>query len=150
MPKPVSEPATTHIIRASLRPRVYRDIEIASTASLHELADSIIDAYEFSLDHAFGFFSKLTGNIYQSPVRYELFADTDGDTGSRSVKRTKVGDVFVRIGDKMLFLFDYGDEWRFKVEFVGLGETVPKTVYPRVVASVGEAPEQYPDPDEEE
>ena len=54
-----------------------------------------------------------------------------------------------RIGSKLTFLYDYGDEWRFKVEFVGLGDMVPKTSYPRVVASVGSAPEQYPDIEEE-
>ena len=25
----------------------------------------------------------------------------------------------------MLFLFDYGDEWRFKVELIGLGRKEP-------------------------
>ena len=35
------------------------------------------------------------------------------------------------------------------MEFVGLGDMVPKTSYPRVVASVVAAPEQYPDVEEE-
>jgi hypothetical protein len=50
----------------------------------------------------------------------------------------------------MLFLFDYGDEWRFKVELLRLGEKVPKARYPKVLASVGQAPPQYPEPDEDE
>jgi hypothetical protein len=49
----------------------------------------------------------------------------------------------------MLFLFDYGDEWRFKVELIGLGRK-EKAVYPRVVKRVGEAPPQYPDLEDEE
>ena len=28
---------------------------------------------------------------------------------------------YPEVGKKMLFLFDYGDEWRFKVELIGLG-----------------------------
>jgi len=36
------------------------------------------------------------------------------------------------------------EEWRFKVEVIGLGEKMPKTDYPRVVATVGTAPPQYP------
>ena len=39
---------------------------------------------------------------------------------------------------------------RFKVAVTGTGETMPKTRYPRVVAKAGEAPPQYPDPDEDE
>jgi hypothetical protein len=50
----------------------------------------------------------------------------------------------------MTFLFDYGDEWLFRVEVIGLGEKVAKARYPKVLAKAGAAPEQYPDPDEGE
>ncbi len=53
--------ATTHILRASLRPKLYRDIEIDSGKSLYDLAEGIVGAFDFDLDHAFGFYSKLTG-----------------------------------------------------------------------------------------
>jgi hypothetical protein len=137
--------SSTHIVRASLKPRVYRDIEIRSDESLAALAEAIVRAFDFDLDHAYGFFSKLTGNIYQSPARYELFADADGGQEARSVKRTKVGDAFVRVGSKMLFLFDYGDEWRFKVEVIAMGEAAPRGRYPKILSTVGRAPDQYPD-----
>jgi hypothetical protein len=50
----------------------------------------------------------------------------------------------------MLFLFDYGDEWRFKVELIGLGRKELNAVYPRVLKRVGEAPPQYPGLEEDE
>ena len=50
----------------------------------------------------------------------------------------------------MLFLFDYGDEWLFTVELIGLGRKEPKVAYPRVLKRVGEAPPQYPDLEEDE
>ena len=65
----------THIFRISLRPKLFRDIEIDSRKSLHELASGIVDAFDFDFDHAFGFYSKLTGPYHQSPEKYELFAD---------------------------------------------------------------------------
>jgi hypothetical protein len=143
--------ATTHILRASLRPKLYRDIEIDSGKSLYDLAEGIVEAFDFDLDHAFGFYSKLTGRYAQSPIRYELFADMEaGSSDARSVKRTKVAQAFPAIGTKMLFLFDYGDEWHFKVELIGLGEKFPKVRYPRVLATIGKAPPQYPDIDEDE
>ena len=55
---------TTHIMRASLRPKLYRDIEIESTDSLHTLAEAITRAFGFDFDHAFGFFSRLTGRVF--------------------------------------------------------------------------------------
>jgi hypothetical protein len=49
----------------------------------------------------------------------------------------------------MLFLFDYGDEWHFRVRLKSFGErTSAKVRYPRIVAGGGEAPEQYADPEE--
>ena len=37
--------ATTHILRASLRPKLYRDIEIDSGKSLYDLAEGIVRAF---------------------------------------------------------------------------------------------------------
>lgn len=39
------------------------------------LAQLIVECFDFDFDHAFGFYSKLKGNIYDSPIRYELFVD---------------------------------------------------------------------------
>jgi len=47
----------------------------------------------------------------------------------------------------MLFLYDYGDEWRFEVQAIGLGEWASKGRYPKIIATIGEAPPQYTDPD---
>jgi Plasmid pRiA4b ORF-3-like protein len=141
---------STHIFRVSLKPRLYRDIGIKSDESLAELAEVIVKAFDFKFDHAYGFFSAMKGNVYKSPVRYELFADVDGGREARSVKRTTVGDAFALVGSNMLFLFDYGDEWRFKIEVIGLGEQEPKGRYRNILATVGKAPDQYPDPDEDD
>ncbi len=135
----------------SLKPRVYRDIEIEGARSLHDLAEAIVAAFDFDLDHAFGFYCELKNPYSRSGERYELFADMeDSDSDAGSVKRTKVAQVFGVVGKKMLFLFDYGDEWHFQVALTALGEKAPKVRYPRMLSSTGEAPPQYPDFDEDE
>jgi hypothetical protein len=70
----MDRPATV-IVRAALAPKLYRDIEIGAAASLYGLAEAIVTAFDFGFDHAFGFYSKLTGAYHDSPVQYELFAD---------------------------------------------------------------------------
>jgi hypothetical protein len=134
-------------IRVSLDKKLYRDIEIASTASLYKLAEAINRAYGFAFDHAFGFYSRLTGNYYDSPVKYELFTDMGEEPteGALSAKKTRVGQAYPNDKTKLLFLFDYGDEWLFRTERIGSGQRVANTRYPRVVKSEGEAPEQYPE-----
>jgi hypothetical protein len=68
----------------------------------------------------------------------------------KGVRRTKVSTTFPQVGKTMLFLVDYGDQWQFKVELIGLGQKEAKAAYPRVVKQVGAAPPQYPDLDEDE
>ena len=94
---------TTHTFRVSLQgePSIYREIEVISTTSLYRLAAAIVAAFGFDLDHAFGFYSKLTGrDVLGSEPRYELFHDVGESTDSLSVKRTAVADAFEKPGEK--------------------------------------------------
>jgi hypothetical protein len=51
---------------------------------------------------------------------------------------------------EFLFLFDYGDEWHFGVKLIGTGQPPqPGARYPRLVATHGDAPPQYPAIDDE-
>ncbi len=143
----------TLIVRAALEGKasIYREIEISASKSLYSLAEAIVSAFGFDFDHAFGFYSGLTtAAMMRKLPRYELFADMgEVELGVLGVKKIHVAQAFPVIGHSMLFLFDYGDEWRFRVTLKGTGKKIAKGRYPRVVATRGEAPEQYPDPDED-
>ena len=141
----------TWILRASLSAKIYRDIEIDGASNLYVLAEAITRSFDFDFDHAFGFYNKVKGNIYDSAVSYQLFVDMgERDGKARSVKRTRVAEVFPAVGTKMRFLFDYGDEWIFLVELVKRKPKEPKIGLPRLLISTGKAPEQYPDPEDDE
>ena len=136
----------------------YRELEIPGNRSLYALAEAIVDAFDFDFDHAFGFYSDLGEDYHRSEVRYELFADMDdadpfiggnGGNRARSVKKTKIAQAFTEPGQAMQFLFDYGDDWRFAIQLIATGKRYKGKVYPVVLASVGEAPEQYPDWDDD-
>jgi Plasmid pRiA4b ORF-3-like protein len=142
----------TLILRVALEHETstFREIEIEASKSLYRLAEAIVAAFGFDFDHAFGFYSGLTpAKMMRTHPKYELFADMgEADPGVLSVKKAKVSEAFPAVGHTMVFLFDYGDDWRFRVRLTGTGTKVAKTRYPRVVASQGEAPAQYPDPEE--
>ena len=134
------EPATL-IFRASLRARIYRDIEVSSSSTLADLAEA---AFGFDMDHAYGFYSKLTGKLFDSPRRFELFADIEGSR-SHSVKSTRVTTAFKKVGSSMTFLYDSGDEWRFRVQAIDTRQAEPGANYPKIISKIGKAPPQYPD-----
>jgi Plasmid pRiA4b ORF-3-like protein len=144
---------TKHIItlRVSLEPKIFRDIEIASEASLYKLAQVITKAFGFDFDHMFGFYDNLK-KPYKSNTVFELFTDIGepSDENARGVKKSKVADAFGKDGTTLAFLFDYGDQWIFKVRRTSAAESAAAKTYWKLIKSEGEAPEQYPEYEEEE
>lgn len=86
-----------------------RKIKIAGSRSLYQFAKTITGAFGFSFDHAFGFYDTF-GNLRDAKKAYELFVDAgeEASPAAQGVKKTKVSQAFMKPGDKMLFLFDYG------------------------------------------
>jgi len=143
----------TYIFNTNLfeNKKISRKIEVAENISLYQLAKAIVKAYDFNFDHCFGFFSKVSPyGYFGSEEQYELFTDLieEGEeiepTGAGSVKKTKVNEVWRKLKDRMMFLFDYGDNWRFLVELVDFGKKDAKKKYPRIIKKIGRAPKQYP------
>ncbi len=142
----------TFIFKVSLlrNSKISREIEVLENMNLYKLAEAIIDAYGFDFDHCFGFFNKIQETkFYDSEKKYELFTDLieEGEnlepTGAESVKKTKVKDAWQNVGGKMMFLFDYGDNWQFIVELKSFGEKDINKKYPIVLSKTGKAPRQY-------
>jgi len=126
----------------------YRVIAIPGNASLYDLALAILSAFRFDRDHLFGFYDNLH-RYSQSQEGYELSTGTFGSKHP-SVKKTEISAVFHDPKKKMLFLFDYGDEWRFIVQSKGRALPVEGVKYPVVIESCGDNPEQYPDDDDDD
>ncbi len=131
-------------LKVSLDKKIYRVVEINGDKSLYSFAELITEVFNFDFDHAFGFYNNIK-NTYDSDESYELFVDM-GEGGSnnktKGVKKTKIRDVF-EPKKKMLFHFDYGDDWMFLVECLEISDPVLSAKYPKLTKTVGEAPEQY-------
>lgn len=138
-------------LRASLEAKNYRDIAISGDASLYTLAGVITQVYGFDFDHAFGFYDNIK-DIYKAKTVYELFKDMGEPSvdHARSVQKSRVTDAFDRDGKVFAFLFDYGDDWMFKVERTSLDEREAPKAFWKLLKSVGEAPEQYPSYEEDD
>lgn len=77
---------------------------------------------------------------------FEDDSDIQGD-----VRTTTVESLGLEPGQSFLYLFDYGDEWRFTVKLSRIGAaSEPGVEYPRIVEVVGEAPPQYPNWEDDE
>lgn len=115
--------------------------------SLYDFAAFIVETVGFDFDHAFEFCDNLN-NPYRSKERYTLFADMDDDEADDpGVQNTPVSKVF-QAGRKMLFHFDYGDDWFFLVACTAVNESTRKRRFRKVLSTRGTPPEQYPDYEE--
>ena len=119
-----------------------RVIEIDSSATLEDLHLAIQRAVDFDDDHLYEFYCARTARSRDR----ERFDDENGELFSRTLTT-----LFPLPKDRKLFyLFDYGDSWLFSIARTrkAPSEPVAGVEYPRVLESVGDNPEQYPDPDD--
>lgn len=142
---------TAYVFEASMKQysegeNIMRQIVVSGGKSLLHLAQVILNAFDFDCDHCFGFY----GDIDKRPGReqteiYEAFVDADVEPTSelaKSVERTKILSVFKNPGKKMLFMFDYGEDWRFIVELKEIRTDFTEKL-PKVLSRIGIAPPQY-------
>ncbi len=129
-----------------IKEKISRKIQIAGTKSLYNFAKVITQAFGFYFDHCFGFYDNFQ-KYHDSKMSYELFVDI-GEAPltpiAKGVKKTQIRQAFKNPGEKMLFLFDYGDGWRFAVELKEVRNAQKWDIKPVILESIGKAPLQYP------
>jgi 8-oxo-dGTP pyrophosphatase MutT (NUDIX family) len=77
-----------------------------------------------------------------------FFGELAADPGPGDVRTTTIESLGLEQGQVFMYLFDYGDEWRFRVRVHAIDNDAPDDAeVPRLVESVGQAPEQYDDED---
>ena len=127
----------SYVISVSAGTGCYRHIQISKSATLYKLHKAIISAFEFEDDHAHAFFMD---NHYWSGYAAFFSMKMRGD--ERLTKSYKLEKLNLSKGDQFKYVFDFGDEWRFQCKV--LREVDEQLDIPRVIRSVGESPEQYP------
>ncbi|KAF5437287.1 pRiA4b ORF-3-like protein [Candidatus Methanophagaceae archaeon] len=132
----------------SIRGRPYRTLAIPGEFTLYALAESILDAFEFDFDHGFGFYNNIE-DWAASDVRYESSTSVLTELqDSRDAAKTNVDEAFGKPKKKLLFLYDYGEEWHFVVQNTETKVSDGDTEYPEIVKSYAKAPSQYDEDDE--
>ncbi len=128
-------PEGVYIFKVSIG-KSWRRIAIPSHLDLDCLANVILDAFNFDKDHLYQFIAKQrTGAILRINHSYledEPFTD-----------EFTVGELPLQPGEKMIFLFDFGDNWEFDLILEEIQPPEQKLKRPKVLKSYGKAPEQY-------
>ena len=133
--KPSSIPEISYVISVSLGVACYRHMQISARATLADLHQAILREFRFDDDHLYAFF-----------IDDRAWSDRDAfykqpEPGERSAARFTLYEAGLTKGKKFLYLFDYGDEWRFECKVLRVLEE--DTPVPRILKSKGKAPAQY-------
>lgn len=119
-----------------------RTIEINSRSSLLDLHDFILDAVSFDRDHLFEFY---VGRNFQN--RKVVFEEGfDWEANADIYAETTLEQIYpLPKSCKLYYHFDFGDDWYFEIRKNRKkpGEPEKGVKYPRIVESIGPAPQQY-------
>lgn len=115
----------------------WRRIVAPADATVDELAQAIIDAFDFDDDH-----------LYQMELRDRSgrkmeIAHRAIDDADYFTEEFTIGHLPLDPGQKMIFLYDFGDCWRFTVKLESIqpaGEDTAKVI---LIEKSGKAPPQY-------
>lgn len=132
----------SYVISVSIGTGCYRHIQISAAATLFKLHQVILKAFAFEDDHMHAFFMD---NKRWS--QWDCYVSAKSEPSDRLTKRHSLQKAGLAKGKKFLYLFDFGDEWVFQCKV--LRELEEQTDIPAVIRSVGEAPKQYPDDDDD-
>lgn len=132
----------TYIFKVSLD-KSWRRISISSESSLATFAALILQSVNFDSDHLdmFEFKDRIgrTIEIHHPANDWQCGPYTDQVT---------IGDLPLKPGMTMTYLFDFGDNWEFDVLLETIEPGKPKRNSNQILERHGKAPEQYPDYDD--
>ena len=117
--------------------RVWRRIAISGQADLDSLGHAIIEAFEFTFDHLYRFSYRNRFGVLVA-INHPLLEEPPLTT------EVRIGDLPLRLGAAMTYLYDLGDRWEFDVQLERIDPVDRCLSKARIVEVHGEAPEQYP------
>lgn len=125
-----------YTFKVSLNKKTWRRGVLTAQHTLEDLHLIIQEAFELNDDHLYCFFmdgKAWSRNSYNCP---------DDDRGPY-VTEARIGELGLDPGQEILYLFDYGDELKFKVLLENRELGGPRMLKPAVTARQGESPQQY-------
>ena len=128
---------TVHTVKASLhgaKPPVWRRLELPSELTLDMVHEVMQIAFTW---HAY--------HLHQFETACGAFGRPDGDWGFEEVgdeSAVALAQVAAEEKAKIVYVYDFGDDWRHDIVVEKITPTLPGVAYPRCTGGRGWAPEE--------
>ena len=126
-----------YVFKVSLDHNLWRQIIIRDTSTLDELSSAILDAFDFDEDHLYRF-------VYATRFGMDAEVVHPYMDDAISAADVRIGDLPVHDGFRMLYNYDFGDNWLFDVVLERIEPPQRDSARYRIGDREGESPEQYP------
>ncbi len=136
-------------LRAELvdHPGVARTIAVAQDQTLEQLHEALRMAFGWADAHLYSFWP--SGEFWDDGEEYTAPFEVEERGPNARSANVAIGELDLRKGKKIAYLFDYGDEWRVALEVVDSWE-IEDGAYPMLVEAEGSPPQQYEAHEEDE
>lgn len=135
------------VLSVSVGTGCYRHIQISEGVTLERLSSAILAAFDFYNDHLHSFF--MSNRAWDQTSEFASSCDGLAEADVRpSTSEVKLSRFHLVKGNKFLYIFDYGDDWRFSIKVLRVIDE--PTRFPLVLKSVGEVSQYGYDEDEDE
>lgn len=127
-----------HVFTVDLYDQCRWRVAVPGTAPLDALSTCLLRAAQFDRDHLYCF-------TYEDPYGHEQRVnDPRGYLESPFADEVAVGELPIRPGTELTYLYDFGDRWEFALTLDAVGPDDVTVSEPTVLEAKGEPPEQYP------
>jgi hypothetical protein len=124
--------AVVHRIKVTIagsKPPIWRRLEVPSTISLLALHEVLQTAFDWDGSHLWHFESGT-----------DIFGVGDLGIPSKDARRLTLGQALPRKGSTMNYVYDFGDDWRHRIQVEDICAAEPDITYPRCVTGRRAAP----------
>lgn len=126
-----------YVFKVSLDKDCWRTIQLDDMHTLLHMHELILAAFDFDDDHLYAFYmdgKPFSKNCYNSRMDFQ----------GPFVDEVTIGELYLRVGQSFVYLFDFGDEWTFTVVLESIDDWEGNGQIERtILQSKGESPEQY-------
>ncbi|MGI0491810.1 IS1096 element passenger TnpR family protein [Alkalinema pantanalense CENA528] len=130
-----------YVFRVTLN-KAWRKLAIDSRLPLHQLGLAILDAFDFDDPMHLDMFEYVTPYGTTQQIHHPRAE------GRPKTTKVMIGDLPLRQGQSMNYIFDFGDWWEFGILLEAIEPPIEEPGYIEIRERKGKAPQQYPDYDE--
>ena len=122
---------------------IFRDIEIEDQSNLEDFHNAITQSFGFDGQEMASFYT--SNELWEEDEEISLFDVSDEPGSIRIMGETILENVVDEENTRLLYVYDFLNMWTFMVELADIAEAEAGQVYPNLMYSHGQIPEEAPE-----